>query len=271
MKFFMHHKLRSIVIGVVVAGFLLLAGLDTDHSKGIPVLNYHLVNDSRNDSIALSVKEFDDQMNYLHRHGYTSITPDQLLSSLTDNTPLPEKPVLITFDDGYQDVYTNAYPVLQKYGYTATLFLITDVVGHNNWYLDWDQVREMQKAGFVIGSHTLSHVLLTNLTPTEIMFQLTKSKEGIEYRLECPVKYFAYPGGDNNQQVQDLVKQAGYAAAFTVNFGRVGKGSNLYALDRIPILKSHWTFYDFWFRLTFTPLVEKAKTIKSEVLSYVRS
>ena len=256
------------VIIIFVSGSLLLLGSIISQSGDIPVLNYHRVADGDgNNPLTLSVPEFNEQMAYLNQHGYQSITPDDLLANLQDNAPLPDKPVLITFDDGYRDTYTNAYPILKKYGFTATVFLITDVVGHNDWYVNWQQVKEMHQAGFVIGSHTLRHVPLTTLSPAEALFQLQKSKEGIEWRLGVPVKYFAYPTGAYNAEVIELVKEAGYRAAFSVNFGRTGKTSNIYALERIPIFKARWSFVSFCFRLKLTPLAEITREMRAWFLS----
>ena len=98
-------------------------------SIGVPVLNYHQVNSEENDMLSVPVEEFEAQMAYLEESGYTTITPDQLRDFLTDGTPLPEKPVLITFDDGYKDNYTNAFPILKKHHMTATIFLVTDYIG----------------------------------------------------------------------------------------------------------------------------------------------
>lgn len=236
-----------------------------DVSGGIPVLNYHQVEDNTNNPLALSVKDFEKQMAYLSEKGYTAITADQLYAYLYHKGSLPPKPVLITFDDGYADNYTNAYPIMKKHGLTAIIFLITDVVGHDAWYMNWEQVKEMQQAGFQFGSHTLSHMPLAEVSPEEATHQLVKSKEGIEWRLETPVRYLAYPGGSYNQQVKEAVTAAGYQAAFTVDFGRVNHDSDALALERVPILKSRWTFVDFYLRLHFTKMIELAKDLKSSL------
>lgn len=254
--------LLASAVGCIVAGIYFYHAPD-DLAAGIPVLNYHKVEDNVDNPLALSVKNFDKQMAYLASKGYTSITADQLFSYLYQKGSLPPKPVLITFDDGYADNYTNAYPIMKKYGFTAIIFLITDVVGHDSWYMNWDQVKEMQQAGFQFGSHTLSHVALAEVSQEELMLQLVKSREGIEWRLDTPVRYLAYPGGSYNEQVKDALTAAHYKAAFTVNFGRVNHSSDPLALERIPILKSRWSFADFYLRLNFTKMIELAKEIKS--------
>lgn len=254
------------IIAFSVIGVYLYGEAD-NLSSGIPVLNYHEVEDYKHNPLALNIKDFDEQMAYLYKKGYTTITSDQLFDYLSSGKKLPDKPILITFDDGYANNYTNAYPILKKYGFTATIFLITDVIGNNPWYMNWDQVREMQQNGFQFGSHTLSHVDLTSVSPEEAELQLVKSREGIEWRLDTQVKYFAYPGGSYNPEIEKLVKQAGYRAAFSVKFGRVvQKDSDLLALERIPIFKSRWTFLDFYVRLNFTKAVGWLKTAKDAIL-----
>lgn len=231
-----------------------------NQGKNIPVLNYHQIEDNANNPLTLSNQDFEEQMAYLHKHGYNSITPDQLVKHIKTGAPLPDNPILITLDDGYRDNYTNAYPIMKKYGFTGTVFLITDVVGRDNWYLDWDQIREMQQDGFIFGSHTLNHVPLTTLTRDEAQRQLVNSKAAIEWRLGTPVSCFAYPTGAYNKEIEGLLKDLGYEAAFSVDFGRVSMKSDIYALERIPIFKSRYTFYDFYFRLNFTIVAEKLKT-----------
>lgn len=245
---------KKIIIGLITLVISIAAFIHL-HSFGIPVLNYHLINPKKINALAITPEEFNEQMAYLHNNGYNTISPDQLLDHIQDNKELPENPILITFDDGYQDAYTEAYPILKKYNFTATVFLITDYVGNSNRYLNWEQVKEMHDNGFTFGSHTLSHISLSEITNEEAEYQLIKSKEAIEWRLKKPVKYFAHPGGFYNQATSELLKKAGYRAAFTVNFGRVNSDSNVYALKRIPIFESTNVFKTFWLRLKFTQLV----------------
>ncbi len=262
-------KKRGLLLcgGLLLLGILLLFGSSlVDRYSGVPVLNYHGIEDHEHNPLMLGVADFDRQMAYLAQEGYHSITPKQLLAHLEQGAELPSKPILITFDDGYRNNYDNAYPILKKYGLTATIFLVTDTVGTNDWYLNWQQVEEMRKAGFVFGSHTLNHVPLNDLSQDEIRFQLTKSKEGMQWKLDVPIDYFAYPTGAYNETVGKLVREAGYKAAFTIDFGRVKVGDNPYALDRIPILKTKSPFYHFYTRLNFTTLMSKAKLVKEWVL-----
>jgi peptidoglycan/xylan/chitin deacetylase (PgdA/CDA1 family) len=228
----------------------------------VPILNYHKI-DTLHHALSISPQDFEEQMDYLSRNGFTTITPDELMAYLNHGKALPEKPVLITFDDGYLDNYTNAYPILKKYGFTATIFLITNLVGHDERYLTWEQVREMQRDGFVFGSHTVSHKALTALSREQALEELLSSRQEIERQLGSKVRYFAYPTGAYNSQVEEMVKQAGYKAAFTIRFGQAGAESNPYALERIPIFRGQQTFRSFFVRLNAAPVLERFGLIRN--------
>jgi peptidoglycan/xylan/chitin deacetylase (PgdA/CDA1 family) len=228
----------------------------------VPVLNYHKIDDLHH-ALSVSPAEFDEQMTYLQENGYHTVTPDQLTAYLKYGRALPEKPVLITFDDGYLDNYTNAYPILQKHGFTATIFLITDLIGQDERYLTWDHVREMNKNGFVFGSHTVSHRPLTKLNPDEVRQELIASRDEIEKQLGQKPKYFAYPTGAYNLQIEELVREAGYRGAFTIRYGQVGLESDPYALERIPIFRTSRTFRNFMIRLTGAPILERLGIVRN--------
>lgn len=231
----------------------------------VPILNYHQINNEAHNPLTLSASQFEAQMAYLHREGYTAITPDQLADFLQYGKELPPKPVLITFDDGYADNYRVAYPILQKYHFVATVFLITDFVGNNGRYLNWKQVREMAQNGFSFESHTLSHINLADASDEEITSQLVNSKAAIEQWLGQKVEYLAYPGGAYNRRVTSLVRQAGYRAAFTINFGRAKKHCELFTLNRMPMFEGSHTFARFWLRFKFTPAVGALQNFRAFV------
>lgn len=250
---------------IAVAIMLAAAYILMDSLEGVPVLNYHMVNDQSDSRLAVGTSEFRAQMDYLAKRGYTSITTDELMGYLKKGTPLPPKPVLITFDDGYRDNYTNAYPILAQYGFTATIFLITDYVGNDDWYLNWAEVKEMQQKGFVFGSHTLSHTPLTAISLEEAEKQLRVSREVLEWRLNAPVTYLAYPTGAYNDTIKTMTERAGYHAAFTVDFGKVAKGDDVFTLKRIPMFKSHLALANFYLRLELTPVANMLRDIKEKI------
>lgn len=262
-------KNRIILAGVValllfaavassVAGTRAVAGRHYQPADltDIPVLNYHKV-DAAGIPLSLTLSEFDDQIRYLAENGYHAISPDQLMGYLKYGRALPDKPVLITFDDGYLDNYKNAYPILKMYGFTATVFLVTAFIGNDDRFMTWDQVREMQKNGFVFGSHTVNHLPLNNMSADEALAELTESAAELERQLGAKPRYFAYPTGAYNLKLEELVRQAGYRAAFTIRYGQVGIESDPYALERIPIYHSSQTFRSFYCRITGAPILER--------------
>jgi peptidoglycan/xylan/chitin deacetylase (PgdA/CDA1 family) len=259
---------KKFVVCIIAICIFLSASLNyilVSSFSGIPVLNYHQVNNDAHNILTLSSSEFDAQMAYLAKAGYTTVTPDQLIDYLHDGKSLPPKPIMITFDDGYEDNYRVAYPILQKYDFTATMFLITDFVGSNGRYLTWEQVKEMHDKGFSFGSHTLSHIVLTNASDDDMRVQLIKSREAIEWRLKQKVEYLAYPGGFYNQRVIEVAKQAGYRAAFTTNLGRDKLNCGLFTLNRIPIFANSHTFLHFWLRLKFTQVLIAMQDLKNSL------
>lgn len=227
----------------------------------VPVLNYHKV-DNYDHPLSVSPEQFDRQMAYLAQQGYHTISPDQLMAHLNYGRRLPDKPILITFDDGYLDNYVYAYPIMKKYGFTGIIFIITNLVGHDSRYLNWPQIREMKNNGFLFGSHTLSHAALTKVSDEQLWRELIESRQQIKKHLGQYPKYFAYPTGAYNRKVEKMTKQAGYAAAFTIRYGQAGVNSDPYALERIPVFRCPATQPVFEARLKKAPLLERLGLVK---------
>jgi len=256
-----------IVSSSVVSTTAVVAGRNTNRAaitslEDIPVLNYHKI-DNYYHALSIPPEEFEEQMAYLAENGFTTITPDQLMAYLNYDKALPEKPILITFDDGYSDNYTNAYPIMKKYGFTATIFLVTSKIGQEENFMTWDQVRTMQKDGFVFGSHTVTHAALTKVSHEQAMAELINSRKELEQQLGVKSRFFAYPTGAYNIQSEEMVKQAGYRAAFTIRYGQAGVESNPYALERIPIFRGQHTFRSFFVRLNAAPVLERFGLIRN--------
>jgi peptidoglycan/xylan/chitin deacetylase (PgdA/CDA1 family) len=214
---------------------IILAAISID-TNGIPVLNYHQINNRDHNALTVSTEQFAAQMQYLEDAGYHTITAGELADALSGKTSLPDKPILITFDDGYRDNYKNAFPILQEHHMKAMVFLISDYVSTYPNYLTWGETLEMQEHGIEFGSHTLNHVELNKLSSTdEMLHQLKNSKEAIEWRLGTSVNFLAYPCGSYNDEVLAATQDAGYRAAFTVQYGVDVPGADLYSLNRIPV------------------------------------
>ena len=247
---------------LILLGALLIVGHPREEAASLPlpaaeddekvlVLNYHMVN-RMFISLAIDPEDFDWQMKYLVDHGYHTISPDELYDYLAGTGSLPERPVLITFDDGYVDNYTNAFPILKKYHLKATVFVVTGFLSKRKGYLTWDQVREMEKSGVTIESHTVTHAALPELSDDRIRAELVESKRQAESELGHPVEFIAYPTGAHDLHIAELAKEAGYKAGFTVKYSNVDRNSNIYALERVPIFRTGATNEDFVDRLHYT-------------------
>lgn len=244
-----------IVVVAVSAFFVWLFERDAD---GVPILSYHRVNDVDENSLTLSVEQFDAQMQYLVEDGYTVITPDELLDAWEGKGNLPKKAVVITFDDGNVDTYKNIFPILKKYNLKATMFVITDNVNLYPNYMTWDQAREMQNSGLVdIESHTLSNRSFAKIYSRDKLWdQIYGSKQAIEWYLKKPAKFIAYPEGKYTVESEEICKEVGYRAGFTVDYGLAKKLPKNYVLDRIPIYGSNsHTLLRFKMRLKGAPIV----------------
>ncbi len=215
------------------------------------VLNYHMVNPMVI-SLAIDPTDFEWQMKYLVDHGYHTISTDELYDFMEGKGTLPDRPVLITFDDGYVDNYTNAYPILKKYNLKATIFIVTGFVSSRKGYLTWDQLREMEQHGIMAQSHTVTHARLPELPDERIREELVESKRTAEAELGHPIDFIAYPTGVHDLHIVSIAKEAGYRGGFTVKYGNVDRSSNVYALERVPVFRTSATNADFVDRLRYT-------------------
>ena len=202
------------------------------HNQSIPILYYHSIKSVPKNELCMSPEKFEKQIAYLSTHGYHSVTLTQLYNYFYGNGKLPEKPIVITFDDGYKDNYTTAFPILRKYYFNATVFVITSNVGHNN-NLSWDQLRDLTSNGWLVESHTVSHYDLTELDSGKLAQELNDSKTSLEKQLGLNVDYFAYPSGRFNEKVKIAVKNAGYLMAFTTKRGWADRTADPFLIHRV--------------------------------------
>ncbi len=133
------------------------------NNEDICILMYHSIDYEKNNNLRMPKEKFSEQMKYIKDNGYTTLTVSQLHDFIEKDSPIPKKSVVITLDDGYADNYTNAYPILKKYGINATIFVITDSIDKDNSYLNSKQIKELQNNGIDIQSHTTNHQELHRL------------------------------------------------------------------------------------------------------------
>ncbi len=225
----------------------------------LPILYYHRVDRGLHPSKGVSPGSFSRQMAWLRRMGYQSVRFDDLAAYFEDRARLPRKPVIITFDDGYEDNYRQAYPILRHFGFTATIFLVTDLIGQTSSWIDnpeevlplmnLEQVREMQSEGFSFGSHTCGHSCLVEVTDEKARDEIFRSKQDLENLLQEEVTSFCYPFGDYSDAVVGMVREAGYRAARVVDTDNRHGRSDLPALRCVKV-NGYVPFTKFAFYLT---------------------
>ncbi len=204
----------------------------------VPVLMYHEIGDGPNE-LYVSVDSFAGQMDLLAKRGFTTVSLDQLYAALVQDGPLPEHPVVLTFDDGYQSAYEVVFPILKKHGFRGVFFVPTQSVGSRN-RLTWDQLKEMQAGGMDIESHTEHHVDLEVISSdwTRLAQETSGARETLQSQLGTKVEYFCYPSGRYNDKVLEAVQAAGYKGAFTTKPGWTTSAQSPLEWRRIRINRS---------------------------------
>jgi len=230
-------KCGSILFGISCSELLLQVPIGSGASnRQIPVLVYHRVGYTK-DNFTVTPERFANDLDILQQYGYCTISLEQMQIFLDDRTiDLPDKPILITFDDGYLDNFTNAYPLLKQHGMVATFFIITDMLWTED-RLNPERIVEMAQGGMSFGSHTVSHRRLGELTWAEVQDELVMSKGVLESILGRTVNAIAYPQGSYNENVLAIAQNTGYVTGFTVREGVCYKNSPDLELRRIPIFK----------------------------------
>ncbi len=208
----------------------------------MPILMYHYLSVPPHDAdiyrkdLSVTPANFEAQLQYLKEAGYTTVSLSDLIYYLAGVKPLPDKAVIITFDDGYADNYENAFPLLKKYGFCATFSLITDRIDFADPnYMTWDNIIEMHTAGMEIGAHSKRHYDLRGKDDDFLVYEILGSKEAIEARINEPVKVFVYPSGEYDEDTLKIVQSANYWAALTTQYGKIQSYDDRFELTRIRI------------------------------------
>ena len=209
-----------------------------EHGIKVPVLLYHYIseNPNKDDKVRTGLSTppgvFEQQLHTLLTNGFTSITFDELAAALSGKFILPTRPVILTFDDGYADFYTNAYPLLQKYHTKGVVFIPTGLLGGGN-YMTWSQLEEVSMSPFVaVGAHSIHHYALTKIASDVLKKEVEDSKYMLEKHVGYTINWFAYPYGAFNTVVVNMVKQAGYIGAITTLSGSWQYQSHFFYIPR---------------------------------------
>lgn len=230
------------------------ASLETtliNDNRGIPVLYYHSVRESADNEVTITPKLLRAQLQYIRDEGYMTLTLSELKAYILNNSPIPTKSILITFDDGYMDNYDNAFPILKDLNMVATIFCITSNLD-GSYYLSKEAINEMSNYGIDIESHTVNHPKLNEMTYDEQLSELVDSKKTLESITGKKIDSIAYPFGDFNDDSIRAAKDAGYSLGFTTKKGLSDRDDNPLKLDRIYISSK----YDM---NTFKELLNKTK------------
>lgn len=247
--------------------------------KPVPILMYHQVSEHPHSlfrKYTLTPGEFASQMRWLAWFGYHPVTLDQVLAARAGETLLPPRSVVLTFDDGFQECVQHAVPILQRYGFTATFYLVTGLMGRESSWLEpqlnmsfpligWDTARRLQALGFQCGAHSITHPHLTDLSRGACSEEVHGARLSIEDRLGVPIYHLAYPYGAYDEKVREIAIGAGYRSACSVRIGFSSGDDDAMALHRVPI-NGQDTLVDFAMKVR---TARGGRTVMREVVGRV--
>jgi len=226
-----------------------VTGVETGYCLTVPVLFYHHVEPlqeaAKQGHAQLTVDSavFDSQMAYLVQSGYTSYSAEELVTALKSHTPLPQKSIVITFDDGYDDAYTYAFPILKKHHLKGNFMIPTGLVGKLD-YMTWEQLQDMKKdSSMSIYNHTVSHASLGGEGREKVLYEIAYANQQLSDHLGMKSTIFTYPYGSFSDVVMQVLSETGFTAAFTTLPGEVQCDTTLMQLHRTRIGNSPLSFY----------------------------
>jgi peptidoglycan/xylan/chitin deacetylase (PgdA/CDA1 family) len=231
----------------------LIRSISLRNDLKIPILMYHSISDDIEDGIQpyfqvnTSPDVFAKHLKYLHDHNYSVVNLTDICNLFGFDRRSISRPVVITFDDGYRDFYTQAFPILQKYNFAATVFLPTGFIDNKNLrlkqkeHLHWSEVRTLFRDGITFGSHTVTHPQLDTLKDDEIEHEIKRSKETIEDNLGQSINTFSYPfkfpeaNGRFVRLLRNLLQKYAYSHGVSTRIGTTTKNDDSYFMKRVPI------------------------------------
>lgn len=203
-------------------------------TRYVPILAYHKIGAHNGDHVPTVVPEaFEKQLAFLRRFRFEVWPVERLATALAAGQRVPQRVTAITFDDGYLETYTVAWPLLKRFGFPATVFAASGEVGLPG-FATWAQLREMVQDGFTVGSHTIHHTYVPRAARQMLQREFQESKQHLEREIGRAIKYLSYPVGGFTAEAQQLAREAGYAAAFTTNRA-FHRRFDLYAIRRVKM------------------------------------
>jgi peptidoglycan/xylan/chitin deacetylase (PgdA/CDA1 family) len=217
----------------------------------VPILMYHYISELPPDAdvyrrdLTVTPERFEAQLAYLRDQGYETVTLTDIYETLTTGKPLPARPIVLTFDDGYKDAYTHALPLLQAYGFVGEFFVLATPAHYEApAYMTWDEMQAMADAGMSVQAHGRDHYDLTNRPYDFLVYQILGAKEAVEAHTGQAVTFFCYPSGRHDAAAESVVEGAGYLGAVTTAWGTELRLDNRYAWPRIRV-KGAWGTAEF--------------------------
>jgi Polysaccharide deacetylase len=221
-------------------------------SRGIPVLMYHSISEASETTVSPYYRTtthpgvFDLHMRHLYVHGYSVVSLGEAVDVLEVDSDIQGKSAVLTFDDGYRDFYTNAFPILKKYGFTATMFVPTGAINQRGPFkgkpvMTWDEIRELKGQGIQFGSHTVTHPKLQDMPLQDVKYELEISKAHLEEELDQSITAFCYPYAFPEENttfilaLREMMVDAGYHYATGTRVGTLKKSDDPYFIKRLPM------------------------------------
>lgn len=204
----------------------------------VPILMYHSIGYDTDTSLHVSPDNFHKQVKYLVDKGYNVIPLEKLIKGIKNKKKFPHNTVVITFDDGYRNNFTEAFPILAKYKLPATIFIVSGYVGRKD-YVTWEQVRLMADNGISFGGHTVNNVYLPSLdAEKEVFDEINGCRQAIRNNAGVDAMTFCYPTGGYDDRAKKAVKDSGYIGACTTNRGSDRFNRDIFALNRVKVTNS---------------------------------
>ena len=231
-------------------------------SRGVKILMYHWISGDPGQRLrhwGVTPDQFRSQMRSLYEGGYRTVSLDEVVGVARGERPLPQQAVSLTFDDGYRDFLQEVAPVLEDYGFSATIFLVADRVGESNVWdarhgdpprplLSWREAADLARRGMELGSHSRTHRPLPSIPQNDLREEILGSKQILEDRLGIRVSHFSYPHGLFDDRCLALLREAGYASACADIRGGNRQGTDPFQLRR-SLITCHETQWSFAFKL----------------------
>lgn len=248
MKVFKRILIKSIILVIILNVFYFFW---VSPRYVVPILMYHRFG-YEDSNLFVTPENFGRQMSYIKNKGYDVISLNELVDGIKNNRKFKHRTVVITLDDGHKDNFTYAYPVLKKYNFPATIFIIANFINNKKDFMNWDEVNTASKNNISFGGHTKNHAYLPSVKEKAVLLnEIEGCKKFISGKTGSSVDYFCYPIGGFTEEVKRSVKKAGYKGACTTNRGFTELNKDVYELKRVKATNSDTNNpFSFWAKLS---------------------